>query len=452
MTSFSVLPTLSGATGAPPEEARRCGTMFLQGAPTPGVNPIEALVAGVQALPPGIRWLNNVERTIRAHACGLPVERGPRSRAAAGLLAIAGIFGLAGWAAQQMGFCLLGLLYVQMLRVRSADSLKNTVFVGIGAIRETALQRELAEERQEPVTFLNETSVASFAQHFKPGWRELLREWKAISHDARAQLSDRDLRGLSARDRRVAFVTEAHRFVWCRAWFRMLRRRGTREPVVFSAASAVAHAAATAGLRAAYHLHGFQCRSLVYPEFEEVRCFTEPEQQHLASRLPRARVLLSREQSTLIETKRAVAVAGCYGQRVGFEDCIAFVEWARRRNIAVILRPHPRDHSGFFERWRGSEGVTWSESAVPFEEFLETARPRLLLSWYSTALYDALRRGIVPVTVRTEEWRSLDMVFPFREISLHWPGDETEAARFMDGDARMHAFLAAKRQACGIAP
>src|SRR5262249_53652620 len=190
--------------------------------------------------------------------------------------------------------------------------------------------------------------------------------------------------------------------------FRQLRSCfAIREPIVFSAASVVSYAAISVGLRGAYHLHGFQRQSLVYPDFEEVRCFTAVEAEHIAHRLPHARVTTDSEVCTPITSERVVAIAGCYGQTMGFDDCASFIAMAKEKAIPVIVRPHPLDGSGFFERWRWDDKVSFCDTSDSFDTFLETHRPRMVLSWFSTALFDALRRGIVPAIVETEAWRPL---------------------------------------------
>jgi hypothetical protein len=108
------------------------------------------------------------------------------------------------------------------------------------------------------------------------------------------------------------------------------------------------------------------------------------------------------------------------------------------------------DKSNYFARWNSDSNVSFSDASSSFDEFLERYQPRMLLSWYSTALFDALRRGVVPVTVGTEPWRVKDVVFPFREISLQWPKERVLVEEFMSRDDRREVFLADRRALASV--
>jgi hypothetical protein len=415
-------------------------------------NAIEELAGTIQTLPADTRWLNAVPDVIQSRACGTPLKLGPRTRLAAMFLSVPMAPALARLLACAGSLLLLLNAYRSQSRAKPTTPLGSSIFIGVGALRERGLIEALARERSEEVSFLNETSLDSFSAVQRLGWRDLWREWLSVVRPAWRELGSEDPAvGLPPLNRQIEFLTQAHRYAYLRAWFRRLCTRfQVREPIVFSAASVVSFAAISVGMRSGYHLHGFQRRSLVYPDFEEVRCFTQVEAAHVARRLPSARVTVEVEPSNTIKTDRVVAIAGCYGQSLGLDECASFIAAARDNGIPVIIRPHPQDRSGFLERWRSDVNVTFCDTSKPFDEFLEQYRPRLLLSWFSTALFDALRRGVVPVTVETEAWRPLDTVFPFQAISLRWPQERARAFGLLANDADRQRFLAERRAIAGI--
>ena len=415
-------------------------------------NPIEDLAMAIQRLPAEIRWLHAVPSVIQSHACGTPLAFGPRTRMASLLLSIASVIGVARLTASIASFILLVGIYRNQKRMLAERVLHPSIFIGVGALREGALIRALEQDRSRAVSFLNETSIDDFSSVFHVGFVEAWREWRRVLAAAWRQLGgEQPTVGLPPSNRRVEFLTQAHRYAFFRAWFLKLKlRQSIEEPIVFSAASVVAYAATSVGLKSAYHLHGFQRQSLVYPEFDEVVCFTEIEAAHLACRLPGANIRVCAEKNSSVETDFVAAIAGAYGQTEGFDDCADFIDWAGRRHIPVIVRPHPLDTSGFFSRWRSDPNVCFADTSSSFDDFIERYRPRLVLSWYSTALYDALRRGVVPVTVRTESWRPLDTVFPFQEISLRWPQEKARAESVMSDAINLASVLAEKRALAGL--
>src|SRR5262249_11372947 len=161
----------------------------------------------------------------------------PRTRLAAMFLSIAMLPAMARLVA--CAGSLLLLLGAHRSQSRPSASLAPSLFIGVGALRESGLIQALATERSEEVSFLNETSLKplSAVQHLR--WRERWREWRGVARLAWAQLGGADpSAGLPPANRRVEFLTQAHRYAYLRAWFRKLRAQSqVREPVVFSAAS-----------------------------------------------------------------------------------------------------------------------------------------------------------------------------------------------------------------------
>lgn len=415
-------------------------------------NAIEDLAASIQKLPVDIRWLHAVPDVIQSLACGTCLKFGSRTRLAAVLVSVTIVPSLARLVVCAGSLALLLNAHRSQVRSKASIALYPSIFVGVGALRERGLIEALKRERAGQVSFLNETSLGSFSAIRRIDWRDLWHEWRMVVKSAWRQLGDKEPSvGLPPFNRRIEFLTKAHRYAYLRAWFRQIKMHyAVREPIVFSAASVVSFAAVSVGMRSVYHLHGFQRRSLVYPDFEEIRCFTGVEAAHMARRLPAARITVNAEPCTPINTKRAVAIAGCYGQSLGLDACASFIAAAKEYDIPVVIRPHPLDRSGFFERWRSDGKVAFCDTSNSFDEFLEQTRPRLLLSWFSTALFDALRRGVVPVTVETEAWRPDDTVFPFQEISLRWPEERPRVFAFLSNDVDRQEFLAERRAIAGI--
>jgi hypothetical protein len=189
-------------------------------------------------------------------------------------------------------------------------------------------------------------------------------------------------------------------------------------------------------------IHGFQRHSVVYPDFTKSICFDVFTAEHIRRRLPRCTVTVTAEPTQRLISRRIAAIAGIFWAPDGFDLIRPFIDWARRNNLPVIVRKHPVDTSDYWEQWRGIAGVKIDDGEGTFIQFLDTHRPRFLASWFSTALYDAIIKGIVPVTVTPERHEAaLDTAFPFRDLSLCWPEHERIAQNLLDNDNLRAEFL-----------
>ena len=94
--------------------------------------------------------------------------------------------------------------------------------------------------------------------------------------------------------------------------------------------------------------------------------------------------------------------------------------WAESNGLSIVIRPHPKeDHSFWVEHF---PTLQLDLIARSFADCVGQWRPALVISWFSTALLDALRLGVAPVLL-TEGSAPLlrDMVFPLDRIALRWP-------------------------------
>jgi hypothetical protein len=96
-------------------------------------------------------------------------------------------------------------------------------------------------------------------------------------------------------------------------------------------------------------------------------------------------------------------------------------------------------------------GVAFDEQGAGFEDFLRTLRPRILATWHSTTLFDALTLGVVPVTLSEDDAFADNFVFPFREAALRWPQD-IERVETVLRDATARRDFLARRRSRFIAP
>jgi len=381
---------------------------------------------------------------VHATAIGLPPQRGPRSRIADRIIALSSRLGLGRAVLVPVSVILLMTTYTRQLLTRSVP-VEGALFVGIRALRERELVRQFETMQAGPVVHLDERGLTDFFRQARVPLLKLLREMQLVWSEVREHLhSSPQSEGLDRKYLLSFFLMHGHRFTFLRAWFRHYRSQpGASSVVACTAASALSYAPVAAGFETIYMLHGFQRRSLIYPDFARAICFNGIEAEHLQRRLPQCAVTLAAEPAQRIATGRIAAVAGdCWDDAEQLDRIRPFMDWALRNDLPVIVRRHPADASGYWDRWRGVAGVEVTDGEGGFAEFLERFRPRLLAGWFSTALYDAIVKGIVPVTVTTEnDEATLDTVFPFRELSLRWPQDEKIAERLLDDERSRAEFL-----------
>ena len=81
----------------------------------------------------------------------------------------------------------------------------------------------------------------------------------------------------------------------------------------------------------------------------------------------------------------------------------------------------------------------------PFLDCVGKWRPSLVVSWFSTALLEALKLGVAPVLL-TEGSASFlsEMVFPLDRVALRWP-EESEIIESITRDQAEYQRLVSQR-------
>lgn len=403
------------------------------------------LASRLQQLPPGIRWIAaNMQGWIQALGMGMEPVRGPWERRSSHVLMLADRIGLTRPFSFAVNMALLIALYASQFRVRQSDARTGPIFIGIQALRETGMARYFADMQGRPIVQIDGRGMAGFMARGRVKLRDLCREMLAVRRGVWKHLAEWESLNRLSRLHAINFLMmRGHQYAYLCAWFRQyLRQQGASTIVACTASSSPAYAAVAVGAQVVYMLHGFQRRSIVYPDFTQCVSMTAVEAEHLRSRLPGCEVITVHEPQRRLETQRVAAVAGTYWEADGFDRVRPFIEWARRNDILVVVRPHPVDPSGYWEQWRAVSGVEIAEDDRSFERFLDDVRPRFVASWYSTVLFDALAMGVVPVTVCPDSEELIDTVYPVRELSICWPQQEALAQRLVDDDDARAEYLA----------
>jgi hypothetical protein len=391
--------------------------------PPAEVSPVEALAGRIQLLPNEVRWLYAQPDVVRDRALRTTSSTGLWRRTAEKLLALVGPTGLAAPVVYAIALAVALGIWVRSLRYRPTGG-EVSVFVGIGALNDASLREELSRvARDKEIVSLNETDLGSFGRVLRPKFRTVLTSFRVTREHVAKHLHQSKVAEFGQRDLQTWAMLRMGAYVFFHAWFRDFEVVCRPQLIAMSAASYVSFAAVNASGPVIYVPHGFQRRSLIFPDFTEVHVSTSFDAFHFRERLPGTTIRSLRAPSPLDGTERLALIAGHYGDVCELKRAESFIEWALGCKYPITIRPHPRDQTGYWDRWRGVQGITFDDASESIDSVLTRLKPRLLVTWASTTLLDALVRGVIPVTLAGAEARERDLVFPLRDLALGWPDE-----------------------------
>lgn len=278
------------------------------------------------------------------------------------------------------------------------------IFVGFGAGIEDQLWRDYAKESELPAVRMDQTKPRSFGALGRPSLRDVLREVFHQGRIASQYLSQAPIAEVQTRgsDFRAFAAMRLGQYAFNRAWWRHLSREG--EPQVrFISADIPAFAAIDVGLRQVeYCQHGLLRRSLLMPRFSRMLLLTEDEADFYRMCIPGAEIRVVQHRAIRRQPVNVLLIASVYDcpGRSKSDDLSALsdlIEWAERNALKVVVRRHPREFDGFWELHFPS--VSIDSGGDDIGEAIARLRPQFLVTWFSTAIFDAYLHGVKTITL-----------------------------------------------------
>lgn len=404
------------------------------------------IIDKLQASPQQYRWVYGDSALLQAISRNEPIVRGIRGRLLGGLVKVSRRLGLVWPLLRLMGILeIIGLLLRQRATTRNGNSQNNNYperfFVGFGAGKEEVLFKQYCENHSGKVGRLNQIDISSFSVWHRVGIGSGFRA--LVSALAAARMAITALPAEINPWRADFFTYVGMRigyFAYMRAWFEILKiKSGTSlDEVAFVTGDIPAFAAVDSGFATCYLQHGMIRLSVVLPSFNRVEALTADEAVFMRHRLPKLHVtqhLSFMCRLELSQLKRGILVASIYGDTEYLSIITPFILWANAMKVPLQVRPHPCENSTFWQGYLAVGQVTIEKCDEDIYQCIARLCPRLVVSWFSTAVFDALECGVIPVTVCTDDDRNVaDMVYPLFKRCLRWPDDVDSITRLLNDD------------------
>lgn len=382
---------------------------------------------------------------------GKSVERGPRGKALHRLLRLARRFGQEGAIVFLVGLMEVLRLCWRQGRVKSGHAIQERIFVGFGAAAEEALFEQYQDESEDAVARLDQTGVGTLGAFHAIGWVQALKTLRMAHRQALEAIASIPEK---LKPWRLDFLTHAGirlgQYSYMRTWFADVRLLAPQLcEVCFLSADTPAFAAVDAGLPTRYCQHGLIRRSLVLPNFDVIDALTIDEREHFSNRIPTARVRIIKtlNSSTSAPAGPGILVASQHETAEEMARIAPLLDWMKSRGIPIVVRPHPREDRAFWHVHGSRWDCVIDDSDSSFTLAVKRLRPRFIVSWYSTALVDALEYGILPITVSHAGNPNIqDLVYRLLDRVLYWPRDAELLASLLNDDLPYSHALARLRK------
>ena len=173
------------------------------------------------------------------------------------------------------------------------------------------------------------------------------------------------------------------------------------------------------------------------PAFSTLKMITQVEADWYRQFLPQSKIEVVRVSRRVTDHTPCVLIASVnnYNEFSKKQDLVrvqSLVRWAKQANLRVIIRKHPRETDNFWPTYFPDLEIDTSPDL--FDEALKRIKPMFVVSWFSTALVDALLANIVAVSIMQATDTTLsDLVFEIPKHCLLWPTAESVMNALVNG-------------------
>lgn len=374
-------------------------------------------------------WIFAHSDAVKAAAFDLPFHFGPRGRI------VYWAFNRTGrTAASLVALWLVGLAVIVKWWFRAMLAkrvLATGVFVGMGAGYEEPMFERFKAETAGFGIRVHHDAPGTFGSVCKPTLRSLLgplwaecgKVYNGLRLSGQAAVAGRFSMWMTISALRVG----NHTFV--KVWAEQLPPEVKR--VVFIAADVQCFAAVDGRRRdhnytIEYWQHGLHRRGLLIPKVDRIVALNYVEGRQMCCLSGRPFHVIAARRAVLGSQHTATLLFASIYEGDGFakKNHIVLLQhlfnWAAHNGLSIVIRPHPREDKSFWVEY--FPALQLDTVARSFADCVGQWRPSLVVSWFSTALLDALKLGVAPVLL-TEGSASFlsDMVFPLDRVALRWP-------------------------------
>lgn len=311
------------------------------------------------------------------------------------------------------------------------------VFVGFGAGIEDKLWCDYKNESALPAIRLDQTKPRSYGALGRPSLRDVFKEvfhqgrratryFKQVAH---AEVQEREL------DFRTFAAMRLGQYAFNKSWWQHVSVDGEPQVRLISADMA-AFAAIDAGLKCVeYSQHGLLRRSLLMPRFSRMLMLTEDEADFYRVCLPGADIRVVQHHASCPQPANVLLIASVYDYsgHSKFDDLSALldlVEWAADNDLKVIVRRHPREMEGFWEAHFPS--ISIDSCGDDIGDAFARLRPKFLVTWFSTAIFDAYLHGVKTITLCDPlDSNVQDLILDMRKYCIFWSEDRARLERIL---------------------
>lgn len=381
-------------------------------------------------------WAVASSSTIQAIAKGIPESYGSRGRWVNLIFSVTGPSWLGLQALRLLILGVVSLWWVKSHRVQRGKASPSELFVGFGAGPEVQMFEAFQKETERHVVHLDQTKPPASAVVARPAIGVLWR--MAFSESLRIVRGLRRSKCSLIHDHRGAWLTSIAirigTYVFYKAWAESLPSNIRR--IVFISPDIPAYAVLDVikpqqrSIVVEFRQHGFLRESVLVPTFDRIMTLNEPERRHIQETTGCDQVEIAKGQTeSLCMDKKPVLLFASIYDFAGFSkgDHLDLLNeifaWAADNAMQVIVRLHPCESEAF---WVSNfPDAEIDRLGGSFEKCLTRVSPSLVISWFSTALIDALRVGILPALIMPGSEKALaDIVFPLGRIAVKWPEEK----------------------------
>ena len=208
------------------------------------------------------------------------------------------------------------------------------------------------------------------------------------------------------------------------AFFSAIKEQIPNVKIFNNNAELLASAATREGLEIVCMYHGLADKTSIasYPFYDHIYVYSVEEKDYLEDISPNSNVCLYPVQELSNLEKRVIIFSNSFDTLMSEKTILEILTFFLKKDYQIFLKKHPAYTGILADKIAEQYNLEMIDQEKVADEIILNLRPSFTVAWYSTALCESLRQGVVPISLSlTLNPNAIDkMIYPFKKRSLSW--------------------------------
>lgn len=313
------------------------------------------------------------------------------------------------------------------------------IYFSFGAAKEEEIFKYYCQKKKQTVLKIQQNDILQLSEIQKVGILQLILSFLNSMQDIRKALKfTKDNYTYSKNSIYTSLSKRVAYYTFMQLWFIKIKKNYKNlKEVCFSNADIASFASTSAKIKTRYIQHGLISSLIIFPDFNIIESLTVEEKNYFKKNCPKAIVKLKPFRKIRINPVKPpnILIVSTPEVKILNSFFLETLSYYQSLGCYIYIRLHPREllKESVWHNFDLPFKYKLLNSKMTFEEIIEYIKPRITISWTSTAILDLLRSDLVVTSLCLDSDQDF-FVYPIKKYTLNFLNEQNSIIKILLDD------------------